>query len=133
MNEMQQKGCFYQNINIAAAAAGAGAIASIPNPEGADLIVTRLLIRTTNAGAGATQVDAGPAAGANVLNDTLLDGVAINAVGLVDNIKDKAAAGNAVEAVIWPANQFLTVSKSGGNAGSEIGIQGTVYVEYIRA
>jgi hypothetical protein len=124
---MVGKGCFYQDL--VAAPTGAAGMAAIANPEGADLIVTRCMIVTTVAGAGATTVDAGIAANATTTSDTLIDGQTVNAVGLVDNIQNQA--GNGLDAALWGANQYLTVQKVAGNALSEVGLEARIYVEYV--
>ena len=122
------KGCFY--TDLVPAAVGAAGMLAVANPENADLIITRVMIVTTEAGAGATTVDAGIAADAVTADDTLIDGQDVNAVGLVDGVVDRA--GNAVVARLWGANEFLTVSKVAGGALSEVGIVAKIYVEYVR-
>ena len=112
------------------AAAGNGGMLSLANPEGCDLIVTRLVVRTSEAAAGATSIDAGIAAGAAVSSDNLIDGQAINALGIVNNIDVKA--DNAKCAQLWGKDQFLTITKSVGGAGSEVGLKASAYIEYIR-
>jgi len=113
------------------AAAGNAGMANIANPEGVDLIVTRVVIDTTTAAAAATNVDVGiGASGAS--SDTLLDGPAINAVGVVDNMLAASQGNNGAPSRSWPAASFLTVTKSGGNAGSEVGLVANIYIEYIR-
>lgn len=125
---MVGKGSFY--ADLVAAPTGAAGMLALANPEGVDLIVTRCLIVTTVAAAGATTVDAGIAADAVTNSDTLIDGQVVNAVGLVDNIQDQA--GNGLDATLWGATQFLNVSKVAGNALSEAGLVAKIYVEYIR-
>lgn len=128
---MVGKGCFYQDISLPAAAAGNAGILSLANPEGKDLIITRFIISTTTASAGATTIDAGVDADGTGSSDTLLDGVAINAVGIRDNIQDQA--GNGLDSARWADDAFITITKTAGNAGSEIGLVARVFVEYIRA
>lgn len=124
---MVGKGCFYQDLTVAPT--GAAGMAAIANPEGVDLIITRCMIVTTVAGAGATTVDAGIAANGTASSDTLIDGQAVNAVGLVDNIQNQA--GNGLKAELWGANEYLTVSKVAGDALSEAGLVSRIYVEYV--
>lgn len=126
---MEGKGAFYVDL-VPAATGVAGGMAGVANPEESDLIITRVCIVTTEAAAGATTVDVGVEADATTSNDTLIDGVAINAIGLVDGVVDRA--GNAVVARLWGANQFITVTKTAGAALSEVGLVARLYVEYLR-
>lgn len=125
---MRGKGAFY--FDLTAAPIGAAGMAAVANPEGADLIITRFMVVTTTAAAGATTIDAGVAADAVTTSDTLLDGVTVNAVGLRDNIQDQA--GNGLDATLWGANQFITVQKTAGGALSEVGLVAKAYVEYVQ-
>lgn len=128
---MQGRGCFYTDVSLAVASAGNAGILSLANPEGRDLIITRFIINTTTAAAGATTIDAGIDADGTGSADTLLDGQTINAVGIRDNIQDQA--GNGLDAVRWGSGQFITITKTVGGAGSEVGLVARVFVEYMRA
>ena len=127
---MVGKGVFYEEIKITEAAAGDAGILSLANPEGTDLIITRFIIHTTNAADGATTIDAGIDADGTGSADTLLDGRTINAVGFRDNIMDQDTNGQ--ESILWPEDEFVTITKTAGAAESELNLEATVFIEYIR-
>jgi len=127
---MVGKGVFYTKIKIEEAAAGDAGILSLTNPEGVDLIITRFIVHTTNAAAAATTIDAGIDNDGTGSADTLLDGRTVNAVGIRDNIMDQDTNGQ--EAILWPNDEFITITKVAGAAESELGLEATVFVEYIR-
>lgn len=109
-----------------AAADTAGGVASIANPEGVEVLVTRVVIDVTTASTAACTVDAGIAANGTTLSDNLVDGLDVNAAaGTFDNITDKGTNGKSRQS--WGAGQFLTISKASGAAA---GLAGSVYVEY---
>lgn len=111
-----------------AAVATAGGVLSLANPEGVELIVTRLIIRVTTASSVAATVDAGIAANGTTLADTLIDGLSVAATGVFDNIEDAGTNGEA--SVVWGTSEFLTISQASGDV---TGLVGFAYVEYVRA
>lgn len=117
------------SLRIALAAGeGAAGILSQVNPEGVDLIITRLVIDLQTKATGACTADFGVAATA-VSNDTLLDGVDLGtAAGVFDNVENQGT--NGAGAKKWPAGQYLTGSKATGNAA---GLAGYAHVQYVRA
>jgi len=115
-------------VALAALDAGGGVL-SLANPEGADLIVKRLIVDVTTKSTAACTVDAGIAANGTTLNDTLIDGLDVGtAVILADNIENQGT--NGVAAKKWTASQYLTISKATGAAA---GLAGSAYIEYVRA
>lgn len=115
-------------VALAALDAGGGVL-SLANPEGVDLIVTRLIVDVTTKSAAACTVDAGIAANGTTSNDTLIDGLDVgSAVILADNIENQGT--NGVSAKKWGASQYLTISKATGAAA---GLVGSAYIEYVRA
>lgn len=105
-----------------------GGVASLLNPEGADVLITRMVILVTTVADAACTLDAGPAAAATTLDDTVIDGLDVNgATGVFDNIKNKT--GNGLESVIWEDDEYFTISKKTGAAA---GLVGTYYIQYIR-
>jgi hypothetical protein len=123
----EQKGAFVVTLTPTAATTG-GAVASVKNPEGADLLITRVVLRTTAFSTGAADLNIGIGATATTEDDTLIDGIAVGtAVKIADNIKEKGT--NGLERKLWPAAHFLTVTGSATTAG----LAGKVYVEYIRS
>lgn len=106
----------------------AGGVLSLANPEGVDLIITRLILKLTTASTGAATVDGGIAADGETSSDTLIDGLDVNAAaGVFDNIDDQGTNGQSVLA--WSASQYLTITASATVAG----LVGYAYIEYIRA
>lgn len=105
-----------------------GGVLSLANPEGADIIVTRLILDVTTKTTAACTVDAGIAAAATTVSDNLIDGQDVNAAtGVFGNIDDQGTNGQSVQK--WGSAEFLTVSMKTGAAA---GLAGYAYVEYIR-
>jgi hypothetical protein len=127
MSLQEQKGAFVVPLTATTATTG-GAVAAAANPEGAELLVLRCILRTTAHSTGAANLDIGIAANATTTNDTLIDGIAVgSAAKIADNIKEKGT--NGLERQLWGATEFLTATGSASTAG----LAGNIYVEYIRA
>ncbi len=121
----EQKGAY--RIALGALDTGGGVV-GVANPEGVDVIVTRLIIDVTTKTTGACTLDGGIAAAATTVSDTLIDGLDVGAAtGVFGNIDDQGTNGQSV--VKWGAAEFLTVSMKTGAAA---GLAGYAYVEYIR-
>lgn len=104
-----------------AAATGGGGVFNILNPAGATIMIERLLLDITTAGAAVT-IDAGVAA-TGTSNDTLIDGGALGAITVIDNISDKGTNGGIAKAT---STQYIT-----GTASSDpTTLVGTVGVYY---
>jgi hypothetical protein len=104
-----------------------GGVVSLANPEGADLIITRFLINVITVATAACTLDAGVAAAATTVSDSLIDGQDVNgATGVFDNFDDQGTNGQSC--VLWPSAQYLTVSKKTGAAA---GLAGFAYIEYV--
>lgn len=104
----------------------AGGVASIANPEGVAIHVTRVTIAVTTVATAACTVDAGIAANGTTSGDNLIDGLDVNAAtGLFDNITEKGTNGKSRQ--LWGATQYLTISKATGAAA---GLVGNVYIQY---
>lgn len=122
----EQKGAYKVAL---AALDTAGGVLSLANPEGVDLIVTRLILDVTTKSSAACTVDAGIAADGTTSNDTLIDGLDVGTAAiLADNIENQGS--NGVAAKKWSSSQYLTISKASGAAA---GLVGNAYIEYIRA
>lgn len=105
----------------------AGGALSLANPEGVDLIITRLILDITTEATGAAAVDAGVAADGETSADNLLDGLDVgSAAGIFDNVDDQGTNGQSV--LKWGASQFVTITASATLAG----LVGNAYIEYIR-
>lgn len=122
----EQKGAYQVAL---ADGEGAGGVVAIANPEGATLLVTRVLVHTTTKSTAASTVDAGIVASASTSGDNLMDGVDTGtAAGLFDNVENKGTNGKARQ--VWGAGQYLTISKA---SGAVAGLAGSAYIEYVRA
>lgn len=126
-NLIQGKGALQVAIAGVASMAGGGILA-LANPEGADLIITRVILNRTTKSSGAATADIGVAANGTTSADNLLDGVDIGATeGVEDNITDKGTNGKSRQR--WGASQYVTMTGS----ASSVGLAGTLSIEYIRA
>jgi len=112
--------------NLTASDAAAG-VFSEENTYGTDLraIVT---IDVTTVATGACTLDIGVAA-TNILSDTLMDGIDVNAaVGMFSSLSDADAGTNGKAVRKWKSGEFLTASmKSGATAG----LVGTFVIEVL--
>jgi len=105
----------------------AGGALSLANPEGVDLIVTRLILDITTEATGAATVDAGIAANGTTSADNLIDGGDVgSAAAVLDNIENGGTNGKA--AIKWEDSQYLTITASATLAG----LVGNAYIEYKR-
>jgi len=112
---------------IALAAVGtAGGIFAWQAPANTDIIVTDLTVDVTTQTAGACTLDAGPAADATTLNDTLIDGVSLAAAGQFNNYDDKGSNGKFHRRV--SAAGWITGSVA---SGTVTGLVGWAYITYI--
>lgn len=106
----------------------AGGVLSLANPEGADIVVTRLVLNVTTKATAACTVDAGIAANGTTSSDNLIDGLDVGtAAGVFDNVDNGGTNGKAHQK--WGSTEYLTASMSTGAAA---GLVGYAYVEYIR-
>jgi len=105
----------------------AGGVLSMANPEGIDLLITRLVLNVTTASTGAAAVDAGIAANGTTSSDILIDGKSVATAGVFDNIEDQGTNGRA--AVKWGASQFLTITAS----ADATGLVGEALISYVPA
>lgn len=111
----------------AATVTDGGAVLSVANPEGIDLLITRFILNVTTQSSGAATVDAGIAANGTTSNDTLIDGKSVATAGVFDNIEDQGTNGKST--VKWGASQYLTVTASATVAG----LVGEALIQYIPA
>lgn len=121
----EQKGAYVVDL---ADADAVGGVLKLANPEGADLIITRLILNVTTASTAACTVDAGVAANGTTNADNLLDGLDVNtAAGVFDNIENQGTNGKS--AVKWGSSQYLNISKASGAAA---GLVGKAYIQWVR-
>lgn len=122
----EQTGAY--KVALTAGTDTAGGVLSLLNPEGADVIVTRLVIDITTVATAACTLDAGIGSGATTLYDNLIDGKDVNgATGSFDNLTDAGSNGKARQR--WESDGYLTISTA---SGASAGLVGYAYVQYIR-
>ncbi len=109
----------------AATTTAAGGVLKLQNPEGEDLILTRLVLDVATQSSGAATVDAGiDDDGANS-SDIVIDGLSVATAGVFDNLKNGGTNGRA--AVLWPADHHLVITASATTAG----LVGFAHIDYI--
>lgn len=119
------KGCLYGDLTALAAG---GAMLDLVNPEGADLLITNFVVRTTVVSTGAATIDAGVSAN-GATNDELIDGLDVNAALVCESNHDQVTATTVAEhEVVWPAGSHLVVFGSAATTG----LVGQWYCEYLR-
>jgi hypothetical protein len=115
-------------VPLAGLADTGGGIGAWQNPEAVSVIVTRIVVNREVASAGACTADIGQTAtSATTSSDNLIDGVSLNATGLVDNINDAGTNGKARQLVA--AGNWITFSRASGASASFVG---KAYIEYVR-
>ena len=82
------KGCLYGDLTALAAA---GAMLDLVNPEGAAVLITNFVVRTTVVSTGAATIDAGVSAN-GATNDELIDGLDVNAALVCESNHDQVTA-----------------------------------------
>ncbi len=118
----------YKTALTAVTTTAAGGVLSLENPEGADLIITDLVLDITTKATGAATVDAGMAGAAVATSDNLIDGGDVGAAAVV--LSNGSEGGtNGKGAVKWPSGEYLTITASATLAG----LVGNAYVRWIRA
>lgn len=121
------KGCLTGSLTAATTTTGGDAL-NLANPEGVDLLITRLILNITTEATGAATVDAGVAA-TGTSNDELIDGGDVGSAAIIlDNIEDCIDGNVAQAAVEWGSDEYVTVTPSATLAG----LVGSYYIEFIR-
>lgn len=110
------------------ATSGAGTPASIENPLGERLIITRLVVDITSPVSDTpVTMSVGVGGSPYVSYDSLIDAVEIGtptAADIYDNVDDQGTNGKSTEE--WGASEYLTVTVT----GTPTGMVGNVYVYY---
>jgi len=122
----EQNGCL--KVALTAGGASAGSVLALANPEGAELLITRIILNVTTGAGGAFTADCGVAANGTTSSDTLLDGVSIVAASVVDNINNGGTNGKARQ--LWGASQYITITPSGSISAT--GFVGNAYIQWVR-
>lgn len=94
---------------VAATTTGVGAVLKLQNTTGKDLIVTDVILSVTTAAAAANSIDLGVDDGGDVSSDNLIDGLAMNAVGVHCNA---ANHGNNGGKALWKKNEYIVATAS---------------------
>lgn len=106
----------------------AGGVLSWANPEGAKIIITRVVIDvTTAATAGSRTVEFGVANDGATSAHNLLDAAPVSTIAILDNITNKGTNGKTV--AIVGSTQYVT----GTASGSVAGLVGSAYIHYTLA
>lgn len=103
-----------------------GAVASVANPFGADVLITRAIVRTTTQSTGAATVDIGVAAGAATTSDTLIDGLSLATAPVLAI----TPGSNGAVPRLWATDTFVTATASATLAGM---VGGVLYLECVKA
>lgn len=115
-NVAPQVGAYSVRITGGTSTAGGG-VASIPNPEGCDLVIADafLYVHTNSTGAANLTIGtaaAGTAAATSMLPATAMAAAAGNVYALYNHGTAVGAAGT-----LWDADHFVNVAGSGSTAG----------------
>lgn len=115
------------------ASAAAGGQGALKNPEGVSIIITRstILFRKPSTGAGNLGIGIaanGTTKATDVLNDLDVNGVAEGSVYNGHAMQNTAKTAITAPAV-WTSDKYLTFTGS----ASLVGLDATLYLEYIRA
>lgn len=116
----------YSVALTAATGTTGGAVASVANPFGADVIITRAIVRTTTQSTGAATVDIGVAATAATSSDTLIDGLSLATAPVLSS----AGGTNGAVPRLWATDTFVTATASATLAGM---VGGVLFLECIKA
>lgn len=102
--------------NLTAATTNAvGGVLKLQNPLSVDLLITDFILNITTASTGAATVDCGVDDDGAQSNDTLIDGLDVNAAaGVFDNHVDVGTKGGMA---IWAAGEYVVITASASLAG----------------
>lgn len=127
VNNAPQFGAFSVTLTGGTSTAGGG-VASIPNPEGVDLVVADafLYVRSNSTGAANLTIGtaaSGTAAATSMLPATAMAAAAGNVYALYNHGTAVGAAGT-----LWDADHYVNVAGS----GSTVGLEAELYIKYYR-
>jgi len=130
LNMLDGASCVIKVLRVALTAGTTttgGDVLSVANPEGADCIITRLIVDVTTPATGVATADFGVAADGETSSDTLLDGVDIGtAAALFDNADATDQGDNGKLIRTWADDEFVTGTPSATAAG----LVGYAYIHY---
>lgn len=115
-------------VALAAVDTGGG-VFSWQNPEGAAIIVERVVLDITTPSTGACTVDVGvTATSGTTLADNLLDGQSLATAAVLDNIENQGTNGKSAGRLA--SGKWVTASVA---SGASAGLVGSAYIHYIIA
>lgn len=119
----------YRVALTATSATTGGAVASIANPEGQRVIITRCVLDIQTGSSGAASVDVGVGSSASTSYDNLIDGCSVATAGSFDNFATNGQAGtNGKSTQVWASSSYVTVTGSATTAG----LVGFIMIHYER-
>lgn len=108
------------------AAATSGGVLTWANPTASTIVVERLILDVTTASTGAATVDCGVVASAADMDDTLIDGLDVNAAtGIFDNVENQGTNGRSVKKL--GTSDSISCSQKTGDV---TGLAGSAYIHY---
>lgn len=110
-------------IALADTGAAAADMASVLNPTGEAVIITKCMVNITTPSDGASTIDVGIGSSASTLYDNLIDGLSGATAGVFADL-----GTNGKRAKLWPAAEYLTASEASGDVS---GLEGELIVQWI--
>jgi len=113
------------------AAATGGAIASVLNPEGANIIVTNAILYIATNSTGAANLTIGIGTSATTDYNDMVTATAMAAAAGKVYTAAAISASIATEITapgVWLSTEYVNITGS----GSTVGLTGTLYIEYLR-
>jgi hypothetical protein len=110
-------------IQLADTGSAAADLASVLNPTGEAVIITKCIVNLTTASTGASTIDVGIGASASTLYDNLIDGLSGATAGAYADL-----GTNGKRAKLWPAAEYLTASEASGDT---TGLVGELIVQWV--
>jgi hypothetical protein len=123
-----QRGARWAKLAIVGAGGSTGVFASVVNPFGEAVVITRAVLDITTQSSIASTLDIGVASNATTSNDTLIDGLSGAATGVFDNTKNGGTNGKG--SVKLGDTQFVNVAEASGDVNALVA---TLYLEAIPA
>jgi hypothetical protein len=93
-----------------------GAVLALKNVYGVDLIITNMFVDVTKVSTGSATLDIGVDDKADTSNDTLFDGLNVNAATGFFNVS-KHGGSHGVHSVIWKKGEYVVATASATVAG----------------
>ena len=116
---------------VGVAATTGGAIASVPNPEGVDVIVVNAFVYLATSSTGAANLTIGIGASATTDYNDMVTATAMAAAAGKVYTACAISASIATEVTapgVWLAAEYVNITGS----ASTVGLTGTLYIEYLR-